>query len=348
MIQKSAINRSLIINILLGLALISIPFLTSPDVTTGLQLFNIPPFQKTLVSYILLVVFLYLNYYLLVPKFYLQKKWLLYFIIVVLCYVIILKVPSLFIKTQQGNPFAPPPPPGFSNGKTPLGVFSKDSYFFQFLVTFLLSLFFRIEENLNKVKNENLASEASYLKAQINPHFLFNTLNSLYALALTKSKKAPDAILKLSNLMRYAVSENNQTRISLQKEIAYIKDFISLQKLRLTKNVTLSTNFSGNFSETQIAPLILINFIENAFKYGANNEETSTILINIHVDQEKTLFLNVENTIVDTPKNFEKSTKKGLENTQKRLQILYPNKHNLVISTTTKPTYQVALTIELE
>lgn len=350
-------NRELLINVLLGIILISAPFLSSPDLSSGLEVFKVPPFQRNFLAYSLLLAFFFTNVYVLVPKFYLKKEWLWYTLSIIGCYIIILKLPYLLVGDDIGmmssvkrSPFTPLPPPDKPNMVMEQGVFSRDSYFFQFIVLFLLSLFIRIEKHLVDVKNDQLRTEVSYLKAQMNPHFLFNTLNNLYALTLTKSDDAPSSILKLSELMRFMVSESNQETIDLGKEVNYIKNFISLQKLRLTDNIKLTTNFSGDFSDSQIAPLLLISFIENAFKYGVNSEEESEIIIDL-VYTKKTnkncLLLRVENTIVDLGNTQMVSTKQGLENSKNRLKVLYPNKHDLTISTKDKR-YNVALQIQLE
>lgn len=340
-------NRQFFILCLLGIGLLSAPFLSSPDLSSGIKMLRVPPFQKSFLHYLLLMLFLYINYYVSISTFYLKKKFVWFTVITILSYLIILKLPDYIIETRSSDIFMWTQPPNVSDLKTPPVLFSKDTYFFQFIITFLVSLFLRTEHHLNKVKNEKLQSETQYLKAQINPHFLFNTLNSLYALALTKCDEAPNAILKLSKLMRYAVSESCQTYTSLQKEIDYIKDFIDLQKLRITKNVKITTSFKGEFLKAKISPLLLINFIENAFKYGVNGEDDSSIVINIGLDNKKMLFLDVCNTIVETTESHIKSTQKGLKTAKDQLEILYPNRYNLVLSTSDNK-YSVKLNIQLE
>ena len=328
-------NRQLRINLLIGLGLISIPFLSSPDLNEGIKMLGVKGFQKSLFSYFLLTVFFYVNYYAIIPKLYITKQWWWFVTIMVLSYVMILKLPEMIIGDFGRPPLEPafnnelPPPPPKRAENILLSFFSRDNYFFQFLGVLALSLFLRIDEHLNKIKSEKLATEVSYLKAQINPHFLFNTLNSLYALALTKSDKTPSAILKLSDLMRHAVTESNQNYIPLEKEIIYIKNFIGLQQLRLTNSTKLTTNFTGDFKNNTIAPMLLISIIENAFKYGANADDDSKILIDLNIDDNNLLTLNVENTVVNEKMA---SSEKGLKNTKKQLRILYPNKHQLTIN----------------
>ncbi len=343
-------NRQLIINFLLGLGLISIPFLSSPDLGTGLQMLKVSAFQKSLLSYFLLLLFFYLNYYFFIPKFYVSKKWIFLCLGLAISYLAILKWPEILIPDSGkmppmlANPYNIPPPFKPNDKNIFFSFFSRDRYFFQFLGIFILSLFLRLDERLNKIKNEKLSTEVSYLKAQINPHFLFNTLNSLYALALTKSDKAPNAILKLSDLMRHVVTESNKDFIPLEKEVNYIKNFIDLQQLRLTENTQLVSRFSGDFKNKKIAPLLLISIVENAFKFGANADDASKIDIRLNVDDNNLLTLYVENSIVNTAVI---SSEKGLKNTKKQLDILYPNSYKLTINEENN-THKVHLAIPLE
>lgn len=348
-------NRQLLINIFIGLGLISIPFLSSPDLSNGWQMLHVTGFQKSLFSYALLLLFFYINYYVIIPKYYISKRWFVLSLFVIVAYCIVLKLPELFLGNNPKPPFNPninntplnlPPFHPNKNDTVFFKLFSRDHYLYQFLGIFSLSLFLRVNEHLNTVKNEKLTTEVSYLKAQINPHFLFNTLNSIYALALTKSDKTPNAILKLSDLMRHVVTESNQHYISLKKEVDYIKNFIDLQQLRLTNSTKLEANFTGNFEVYKITPLILISIIENAFKYGVSGDSNSKIILDLKVDHNNLLTLNVKNTIVTFP-NMEASTAEGLKNVKKQLEIFYPNKHQLSITNDTK-TYNVKLTIQLE
>ncbi|WP_227658788.1 sensor histidine kinase [Flavobacterium haoranii] len=186
----------------------------------------------------------------------------------------------------------------------------------------------------------------SYLKAQINPHFLFNTLNSIYALTIIKSDEAPNAVLKLSSMMRYVVTESSQDFVPLSKEIEYINDYITLQKLRMNNDVNFSFNFVGNETGKVIAPLILIPFIENAFKYGLNPDEESEIKIELVV-LDFNLTLVVKNKMVVDEISKDLKTETGIENTKKHLEYLYPKKYLLEI-TEIENDYIVSLNINLD
>jgi signal transduction histidine kinase len=183
---------------------------------------------------------------------------------------------------------------------------------------------------LKKMKNNELErkkAELAFLKSQINPHFLFNTLNGIYAQAIINSEKTADSISQLSSLMRYIMTEANEEWVPLKKEINYIESYINLQRIRLTEKTTIIFNIEGNLEDKKIRPLILINFIENAFKYGVSTETDSDIQIEIKV-LAKELQLFVANPIVS--KKVE-SSEVGLKNVMERLKLTNPEQYNLKI-----------------
>jgi LytS/YehU family sensor histidine kinase len=189
----------------------------------------------------------------------------------------------------------------------------------------ILFLAFTLKMNnlWKRSQKEKLDAELSYLKAQINPHFLFNTLNSIYSLAIEQSDRTASAIVKLSGMMRYAINEAHQDYVSLQKEISYITDYIDLQRLRMSDSVKIIYTLNVNAVGKQIAPLLLIPFIENAFKFGVSTEEECQLIIHIDVD-ESHLSLYVKNDKVN--EQVEK-TGVGILNSKSRLALSHPNKH---------------------
>jgi hypothetical protein len=186
------------------------------------------------------------------------------------------------------------------------------------------------EQMVIRAEAEKTHAELSFLKAQINPHFLFNTLNNIYALSVTDSEHTSESIMKLSNIMRYVTDEVTEDFVLLQSEIDCINDYIDLQKLRLGKKTKLDFNFYGDMAQKKVPPLVLMTFIENVFKYGVSKHEPSVISINIKVTEDKILF-TCENTIFD---NRPASSRKGIgiTNTRQRLQHIYPGRHRLNIS----------------
>lgn len=181
------------------------------------------------------------------------------------------------------------------------------------------------ERRLEQLQSEKKEAELSALKAQLDPHFLFNSLNSLYSLALDGDVRTPAAILKLSDSMRYMLYECNAPQVSLAKELAYLQNYLDLQELRNSKvdSFQFETNIYNN--KLQIAPLLFIPFVENAFKHGERN----SIRIQL-ITKEKELLFSVENHKKNKqPELHEHHNGIGLQNIRRRLELLYPEKYQL-------------------
>lgn len=198
------------------------------------------------------------------------------------------------------------------------------------------------------LESQNLQSELKFLKSQINPHFLFNTLNSLYALTLKKSDLAPEIVLKLSEMMRYMLYECNEKEVPLSKEINYMKNYLELEKLRHGNKMLIDLKINGEIKDQKIAPLILIPFIENSFKHGINNQ-VSQGFVNLELNVlNGDLQMELENSKSPSlPKmNGKRSGGIGLVNVKRRMAILYPDKYHLDINESPN-TYKVELNINL-
>jgi two-component system LytT family sensor kinase len=186
------------------------------------------------------------------------------------------------------------------------------------------------EQMVTRAEAEKAHAELSFLKAQINPHFLFNTLNNIYALSVTNSEHTSESIMKLSNIMRYVTDEVTEDFVLLQNEIDCINDYIDLQRLRLGKKTTLDFEVSGKVTNQKIPPLVLMTFIENVFKYGVSKHQPSVINICLRVNGGQMLFI-CKNTIFEQrPAAGRKGI--GIANNRQRLQHIYPDKHRLDIS----------------
>ena len=202
------------------------------------------------------------------------------------------------------------------------------------------------EKERKEMENQKLMAELSLLKSQINPHFFFNTLNSIYSLAIQKSTRTPEAIVKLSELMRYIIYEADKNLVPLKKELEYIQNFVELQKLRLNTNVNVIFSIEGIYNDIMIEPLLFLPFIENAFKHGIDSTRDCEIKINFVIVAGQLIF-KVENQLVQKGKlQPTESSGIGLSNTQKRLELLYPNNHNLKIMQTDKH-FNVELSLKL-
>ena len=202
------------------------------------------------------------------------------------------------------------------------------------------------EQENKQIQLEKTTAELSFLKAQINPHFLFNTLNNIYSLSVKKSEATSEAILLLADMMRYVLSDAQNDHVPLQAEIAYLSKYIDLQKLRLTNKVTIAYEVNGDTNSNVIAPLILVPFIENAFKFGISTHEPSTIFILIEVGDDM-LKMKVINKLFPQTNLIAKSSGIGLVNVKRRLSLLYPDKHRLKIDPDKEGSYIVELEINL-
>jgi len=240
-----------------------------------------------------------------------------------------------------GNPGPDgPPPDGPVQGPSRYGLYHHiDSIsLFLFAMIMALSTAIRIirqwqlsEQRAVQAESDKTSAELSFLKAQINPHFLFNTLNNIYTLAVMQDENAPESILKLSNIMRYVTDDAMEDFVPLQYEIDCIHDYIELQRLRLGDKTVIDMKVSGLIDGKIIAPLILMTFIENVFKYGISKHEPSAVSINI-LCHENGISFYCQNRIFPAKTATEREGI-GLRNVKQRLAYLYPDKHVLNINT---------------
>jgi two-component system, LytTR family, sensor kinase len=182
----------------------------------------------------------------------------------------------------------------------------------------------------NELITQRQAGELAILKSQVNPHFLFNTLNNIYSLVYHKSDKAPEAVMKFSSIMRYVLYEANTEKVNLEKEIEYLRSFIELQKLRFKQPGLVLLDISGKVSDVNIAPMILIPFVENAFKYGSKNFEPA-ITIQLRVENQQIRFGVCNYIDKSRQTNENQSGSVGIPNVRRRLNLIYPGKHALEI-----------------
>lgn len=298
-----------------------------------------------------LIGFYYLHSLVLVPKLLTERKTVLYLLIVLGLMIFFVFLPHLYFQFVdypsprfQGNPANTPGPRNFPK---PGGGHRGRRWFFPFPYTGMLFLFllilvisggikiisqlFRAERRNQEIEREKATTELALLKSQINPHFFFNTLNNIYSLAVTNSPGTAPAIMKLSSIMRYVLDDSRNNYVPLNKEIQFVENFIALQKDRLTDNVTVQFSCEGVTDDKQIAPLLLIAFVENAFKYGVSTRQPSVITISIKVSGAQLEFMT-NNQKFQTSIMGISNTGIGLRNTRRRLELLYgEGKHSLHI-----------------
>ncbi len=309
------------------------------------------------------IILFYLNYFYLVPVLLLEKKYTLYFAFVVSVIVLfmVIRINYFFPEFKHFRPRNAIPPADIQHLLKKAGVravmsrppvFMKVAPSFFYILILTLSAIIRtLTEFYNNQQNKLIAethrtnTELIYLRKQTNPHFLFNSLNSIYSLAHKKSDLVPDAIVTLSELMRYMLYETDNKTVDLEKEINYIQNYIELQKLRLNNIEDIVTNVHGDTKNKFIEPLLLISFVENAFKYGTDYKRAAHVKIKIFI-LDNNLDFWIENTIEHYIKDAENSGI-GLVNIQNRLDLLYPNAHELII-TQDNQYYRVHLNLKLD
>ncbi|WP_299289548.1 histidine kinase [uncultured Mucilaginibacter sp.] len=199
----------------------------------------------------------------------------------------------------------------------------------------------RKEQENKSLREEKTQAELAFLKTQINPHFLYNTLNYIYSLAYPVSDKLADAVIKLSQLMRYMLTENPDGQVDLQKEVDYIENYISIYQLRFEDAFFVDFKAEGDIAGKRVAALLLIPFVENAFKHGVVNDPSRPIRINLKLTGQRLEF-TVSNKISQNQKDY--STGVGLVNVRRRLELLYPKQHEFFISNNGQ-TYKATLVL---
>jgi sensor histidine kinase YesM len=323
--------------------LLMVPFMSTYQVIKSFGLAdNISSLVPISILSLFLIVIFYFNYFVLIPKFLLLKKYLIYIITLVLSIVIAFVLSVAFFNLFDFNPDNIA---SINPALTKIEPIIRANTFLMLIISILASISLTVNNHLRQLEKEKLVAQISSLKSQINPHFLFNTLNNIYATAIDASPQTADMVDKLSEMMRYTMKESQNDFVPLEDEINYLNNYIELQKLRLESLVKFDYSVEGDFTEFQIAPMLLISFIENAFKHGVNSEQNSYIRINIKVNGSELHFL-VTNNKVKTQVNTSEHNGLGIENTKHRLSLIYPSRHLLTIKETEND-YYVSLHINL-
>ena len=311
-----------------------------------------PFLRENLPAYIMQFVVLSLLVYVIAPKVLFKKKYFLFFGITVGILLLTAYLSSIVVVAPNLDRMPPPPGRGgFPQFHEPPSQFFIHSLMIAiaYSIATSIELFIYVNEKEKetiKRKNESLQTELKLLKSQINPHFLFNALNNIYSMSIMQSSKTSESILDLSNMLRYVLYECEQPEVFLEKEIAYIKDYIRLFTLKSSREFDIKLDINIQNHNLKIAPMILIPFIENAFKHGNIEARAgSYIIIEINSESNKINF-KVENSLPKSPKQKDSVGGIGLVNVKKRLNILYPNTHELKIEATNS-SYSVQLNIEV-
>jgi len=289
----------------------------------------------------------YLNYFFFLPKFLKDKNGLRYFLQFFITFSILItlriSIERYFIDDFSGEARY------LYTTRFVVQVITTNLFIVIFLGMIRFAVdWFEFEARQKNVENERLTAELNFLKAQINPHFLFNTLNNLYYLAYTQSTKTTEVIAKLSQMMRYMIYDSNYPKVPLSKEIEYMENYISLERLRLNDQIPIKfTIDGGNPADFLIAPLIFITFLENAFKHGvSNNHPEAWINIFIQLQGNECVYRVENSKIPSTKPEAEQKSGIGLQNVKRRLELSYPEEHRLTVEDD-RDRYSIQLNIQL-
>lgn len=302
---------------------------------------NNTAFLIALVAYVYILYFIYRI--VCIPKLFMQKRYLRIFVLML----VLTTVTEMFT-------YFPIPEEHINDDVRQMAAkmnIRRQTIWFFFLVVTGFSLaieltfeLFRQIISRQEVEAEKNKAELSLYKAQINPHFLFNTLNTLYALVLSGSDKTESAFVKFSGILRYMYSQNESELIPADDELEYIHQYVDLQKLRLNHHTDVQLNVEASSKKVLIPPMILITFVENAFKYGTSSDKDCKIDIRIKIDENKLLF-ETENAVMRKPDGQKNGI--GIQNCRKRLELLYPGKYELE-NEEIEGIYHVRLLIDLK
>lgn len=291
--------------------------------------YSMPVIGSTIVHILFILLLVYLNWYYLIPKYLKARQALKYIGFTVLSIFIAAPLEIFFMYVCLESDKV---------RQTQLLLTQKEHILFLFL-SIIVSTFLRItsqwiiqERDRRILEYKNLQTELSFLKTQINPHFLFNTLNSLYALSLKKSEKSPEMILHLSEIMRYMLYKSNEKYVPLKQEINYINNYLALERIRYGNNIRIAFDYQGQpINDYSIAPLLFTVLIENSFKHGINKSVQSGFVELLLILDNNTIDFTIQNSKATSYDKLYQKGGIGLQNIRRRLELIYPKNHNLSI-----------------
>jgi two-component system sensor histidine kinase AlgZ len=333
-------NRVLFLHLFFWCVYIS--FNLYQSIERGYSWGNALSFTSIQLGFVLVVA--YLNYFLLLPRFLIHKniwKYLAEFVVPFA----VLVMGRVYLWRYW---FADSPRIDYLNSTmyvVQVGATTLFIVIFVGMIRFAVD-WFELEAKKKEMENEKLIAELNFLKAQINPHFLFNTLNNLYYLAYSKSENTTEVIARLSQMMRYMIYDSNHPKVLLSKEIEYMQSYISLERMRLNDQIPIQFEVKGNIDNVWITPLIFITFLENAFKHGvSNNNPNAKVNLSIRLNGKECVY-TVENSKPPVKNGVGEKSGIGLQNVKRRLELSYPGQYKL--TTEDKPdTYFVQLNLML-
>jgi len=318
---------------------ISIAFTLAYDIIEYLPYDPFGYFSSIIIRIALSAGLVYCNLYILIPIVYKRSKWLYWISLGV--------VTLIFIASDKGTYLITTQVVSEVTSDTWTLFFNRLFLAVRFLMISLFMKFikdwFEQEKKLNEIKNTQLTTELHYLRSQINPHFLFNTLNNIYGLTLKKSDKAPEVVLRLSEMMEYMLYESDGEKVPLEKEIKNLSNYLEIERIRQGNNARINFEVSGEFQEKKIAPLLFLPLLENSVKHGINKAiEGAFLKASLTVTKEQITFI-VENNNPLSGATIRRDGI-GLQNLKKRLELFYKDSHQLRVDDG-RDQYRVELSI---
>ena len=289
---------------------------------------SVDPYRsiKTVTNFLWMGLF-YLNAYILIPRLFYTRKYFQYVLVLLASFCIIMLL--------HGALFKP-----FVTGRSFNFMASSVHNIIPFLFTIFVSATYKtlidrmhLEKEANERRQENLKTELSFLRSQISPHFLFNIMNNIAAMVRLKSDELEATVHKLSSLMQYMLYETDEEKVLLQSEIENLHNYIDLQRQRFSEKLILHVSLDVKENWQTIEPMLLIPFVENAFKHGTGLVQNPEIEIELKTENDKLYFI-VKNKFIETETVKDKTSGIGLVNVKRRLELLYGNRHHLTINKT--------------
>jgi len=319
-----------IVHILFCAAILLIPLLVMSRYGIG----DYRYYTGYLIRTVILIFLFYINYLYLIEKFLFKKQFATYIIVN-----IVLVVGVVMLQNFIFELWFQPPPPNTKEGRGPRPPQELRLLGDYILIIFVIGMsvalrmtgkWYKDSINLESIKASQLEADLMNLRSQLNPHFLFNTLNNIYSLIAIDANKAQESVHRLSSLLRYVLYDNEHKFVPLDKEIEFTRNYIDLMRLRISPDVRLEVLIRGENSKQPIASLLFITLIENAFKHGIASGSNSFIDIKIYSNEGTGVLCTVENSLNETSDTIEnKNSGIGLTNLRKRLSLLYPDNYEL-------------------
>jgi two-component system LytT family sensor kinase len=342
---KPAVIIEVLLHLLFWAFITVLPVLTRPVENPAFhQLF---PFWHLVLINVLLAIQFYLNAFFLIPVVLNKHKniWL-YFVLLLALFVMLdlviihtRPVISQYFRARYGFP---PRPPFFANfNLLPLTAITAAGFAYRYLADQ-----FRVITNKREITNAALVSELAFLRSQISPHFIFNVINSVVALSRLNPVAVEPTLMQLSKLLRYMLYITDEEKVTMEQKTDYLSSYIELQRLRFRDLVTVNCSFDIAEPGATIEPMLLIPFVENAFKHGTGDVSNPVVDISLKTNKKELIF-NVQNTYNPNEPNKDEDHGIGLHNVKRRLELLYPNTHKLLIDQADN-IYKVNLQIQLK